>query len=459
MKYKGFDRHFLWGASSSAFQIEGAYQEAGKGLSIADIRSFKKASKQMDTKISVDHYHRWKEDIQLIKELGLKSYRFSINWTRIFPNGDEKNPNQKGLQFYHQLIDELRRNNIEPIVTIYHFDQPYHLVKKYGGWLHRESITDYFKYAKVLLDEFHTKVKYWLTINEQAVLVIACDMLGFDPSDLTLEEKYQKAYIANYHMWVAQAKIISYCKNHYPECLIGPAVSYITTLPATCSSEDMMVAKEFEDFYSFSQFETAIKGTIPKYFLNEMKKLAIDQYLLPEDLKIIAEGTANYIGINWYCTTIVQSKENIQEEDFILRKFTRIQNTKLKYTDWGWNCDPVGIRYALRQIKDRYDDIPIFITECGWSQKEELIDGKVHDMERIEYIDGHLEQISRAIQDGVNVKSFNLWSVMDLLSVGDGMEKRYGLIYVDRTDFDEKSMKRYKKDSFEFYKRVIKANS
>lgn len=456
MKIKGIPKDFMWGAATSAFQVEGAYQEGGKGLSIADIRSFKKSKQQLDTKVTVDHYHHWQEDVALMQELGLKSYRFSISWPRIFPKGDEVEPNQEGLAFYHELIDSLLEAGIEPIVTMYHFDQPYTLIEKYGGWIDRQSIGDFVKYAACLLEEFSNKVKYWLTINEQAVLVVAPDMLGID-DNLPKIEQFKQSYIANYHMWLAQAEIYQLCHEKYPDLLIGPAVSYLTTLPASKKSFDLMAATELEDFYSFAQMDVALKGEIPAIFLNEMKKLGLEKYLTDEDVTLLAEHKADYLGINWYCTTIVEKRES-NESDFIFQRINRIQDLDLLYTQWGWNNDPVGLRYALRQLVNRYGDVPVVITECGWSQKEELVDGKVHDQARIDYLQGHIEQMGLGIIDGANVISFNPWSYIDLLSVGDGMEKRYGLVYVDRTDFDQKTLKRYKKDSFDFYQKIIKAN-
>ena len=458
MKLCSIPENFMWGASTSAFQVEGAYQENGKGLSIADIRSFQKSEQQLDTKVTSDFYHHWEEDLLLMKELGLKSYRFSINWTRIFPNGDEEKPNKEGLGFYHKVIDRLREYNIEPIVTMYHFDQPIGLVKKYGGWVSRQSVDDFVKYAKCLLEEFGDKVRYWLTINEQAVLVVASDMLGID-KELPMRERFCKAFQANYHMWIAQAIVFKMCREKFPKSYIGPAVSYITTLPATRKSYDMMAAKEFEDFYSFAQMDVAVKGEIPTYFTNELDKLKFELQTKPEDVKILQEGTANYLGVNWYCTTIVESKRDVSEDSFIFLKFNRILDEDLLYTDWGWNFDPMGLRYGLRQLMDRYGKIPVVITECGWSEKEELEDGQVHDLARINYLKGHIEQMNLAIKDGVNVISFNPWSFVDLLSVGDGMEKRYGLVYVDRTDFETKTLKRYKKDSFYFYQEVIRDNN
>lgn len=453
-----FPENFLWGAATSAFQVEGAYKEGGKALSIADVRSLKKSSDQMDTKVSVDHYHHLEEDIALMEELGLKAYRFSINWTRIFPNGNEKTPNEEGVAFYHRLIDGLVAKGIEPIVTMYHFDQPYALIEKYGGWCSREAIADFVHYGTFLLEEYGDKVTYWLTINEQAVLVVAADMLGIDTENLTQAEIYQQAYQANHHMWLAQAKLYAYCHKYYPSLKIGPAVSYITTLPASKKSFDMMAAKEFEDFYSFTMMEVAIKGVIPTFYKQELAKMGVQIKMEADDLDTLKAGTADYLGVNWYCTTIVKRNLDSSDADPILKKIKRIEDPDLRYTNWGWNFDPVGLRYGLRQVMDRYPEIPIMITECGWSQKETLENGHIHDEIRIDYLQNHIKQMYLAIQDGVNLFSFHPWSFIDLLSVGDGMEKRYGLVYVDRTDFDEKKCKRYKKDSFYYYQQVIAQN-
>ncbi|MGX6980109.1 glycoside hydrolase family 1 protein [Vagococcus elongatus] len=458
MRLNNIPKDFLWGASTSAFQVEGAYQEDGKGLSIADIRSFKKSTQQLDTKVTVDHYHHWQEDVALMKELGMKSYRFSISWPRIFPNGTDAQPNETGLAFYHQLIDQLLSEKIEPIVTMYHFDQPMGMIEEYGGWIDRRSITDFVKYAECLFEEFGQKVKYWLTINEQAVLVVAPDMLGIDLT-LPFSEKYQQAYQANYHMWLAQAKVYKLFRERYPHNYIGPAISHLTTLPASKKSYDMMAAKELEDFYTFSQIDVALNGEIPIYFSNELANAQITIQTYPEDGEILKEGTANFIGVNWYCTTIVEAKKERHSSDFLFTRINRTLDPDLLHTNWGWNFDPVGLRYGMRELMHRYGDIPIMITECGWSQEEQLESGKIHDSQRISYLKEHIEQMDLSIGDGVNIISFNPWSFIDLLSVGDGMEKRYGLVFVDRTNFEKRQQKRYKKDSFEFYKELIKANS
>lgn len=452
-----FPKQFLWGAATSAFQAEGAYLEDGKGLSIADIRAQRKRDSQMDTAVSVDHYHHWKEDVALMKELGLKSYRFSINWTRIFPKGTEAIPNTKGLAFYHKLIDSLLEADIVPMVTMHHFDLPIGLVEAYGGWQDRRCVDDFARYGKLLIDEFGSKVKHWFTINEQAVMVLLYEMLGIQKEEDGNE--IQKIAEANLHMWLAQASVISYARKKDPTLLIGPAVSYLTTLPATMNARNMMAAKELEDFYSFSMMDVAIHGVVPQYVLRQIHTIAPDFVITSEDQQRLLEGRANFLGVNWYCTTIVRAKENYDEAINIFKRIERIPNPELHMTKWGWNFDPVGLRYAMRQLKDRYPETPVAITECGWSEEEELIDGQVHDAQRIAYIKEHAKQLGLALYDGANVIAFHIWSMIDIMSAGDGMSKRYGLVYVDRNEFDQKQLIRYKKDSYYAYQELIRNNA
>ncbi|MCP0888065.1 glycoside hydrolase family 1 protein [Ligilactobacillus sp. WILCCON 0076] len=448
-------QNFMWGGASSAFQVEGARDEDGRGLSLMDLRASSRNHKQMDTEVSVDQYHHLQEDIGLMKELGVQSYRFSISWSRVFPTGHTDKPNKKGIQYYHDLIDGLKKVGIKPVVTMFHFDFPKALYDEYAGWNSRRAIDDFVAYGKFLIDEYGKDVAHWLTVNEQGVIVLDSELLGIDPKQ-DKQVKFQKAYQANLYLWIAQAKLYKYCHEKYPESLIGPAISYITTIPYDGTSEDVAAAKELEDFYSFAQMEVAIKGTIPQYFTRQLLNIGINIEVTKEDSEVLKQGTANFLGLNWYCTTIVKHKPNYFEDEFIFNRIERKQKPTLRYTDWGWNDDPTGLYYGLRQVMDRYPDIPLMITECGWSEKEKLVDGKVHDDDRIRYLKGHVEALQNARKDGVNVFSFNVWSMFDLLSVGDGMEKRYGLIYVDRTDFDEKTLKRYPKDSYYWYQNFIR---
>lgn len=468
---KEFPGNFLWGGSTSAFQIEGAYLEDGKGLSTADTRSFLKSDKQADTKVAMDHYHRYKEDVALMKELGMKSYRFSISWPRIFPNGDDLIPNQKGLDFYDNLINELIKNGIEPIVTLHHYDFPQALVDKYEGWLSRQSIEDFTRFAEIAYKNYGDRVKYWSTLNEQGIVAICSSMLGIKDDDMEVIAK--KKHQMNYHMFLAHARAVNLCHEMLPEAKIAPVLSYMTVFPNTPKAEDVLAAKETEDFMSFYLTDVYYYGEYPTYYLNFLRENGWMFKTEPGDDLILKKAKPDYIAINWYCTKIsekavgVDFKALVEEHPEMAdmaKEFYGMPNVtsfvENKYTtenEWGWNVDPVGLRIALRKMDDRYK-LPIMITENGFGYKDVLEDGKINDDYRIDYLKSHIEQIRLAINDGVNVFSYNLWSFIDVLSSSDGINKRYGLVYIDREDFDEKELKRIPKKSFYWYGELIKNN-
>lgn len=452
-----FPENFLWGASTSAFQVEGAAFEDGKGISVADLRA--KKSKFLDTSVTVDHYHHLEEDVRLMKELGLKSYRFSISWTRIYPNGNDLKPNEKGLAFYHKLINLLVENQIEPIVTIFHFDLPQQLVEQYNGWADRRCVDDYVCYAKLLFEEFGSQVNYWLTINEHSLLVNVPSMIGLHSDNM--KELRQLAENANYYMFLAQAKVFNLCHAMLPKAMIGPAVSYMTNLPYRHKSTDALLGKSLEDVVSFLTMDVAVRGEFPSYYLRKLQEEGLKLPYLPEDEAVFATGRADFLGLNWYCTSIFRENEQASSKMLkgVIDHIERYEDPDLQHTDWGFSYDPVGLRYALQRVHDRFPNLPLMITECGWSERENLEKGQVHDTTRVNFLRDHIAQLREAIRDGVNVLSFNPWSFIDLLSVGDGMDKRYGLIYVDRDNHSAKDLKRYKKDSFYFYQKTIQQNA
>ncbi|WEV44502.1 glycoside hydrolase family 1 protein [Lactobacillus sp. ESL0684] len=452
-----FPKNFLWGASTSAFQVEGAANEDGKGVTIADLRSQK--SKYLDTSVSVDHYHHVVEDVQLMADLGLKSYRFSISWARIFPHGNDPEPNQLGVDFYNQLINELVKAGIEPIVTLFHFDCPQSLVEQYGGWANRQAIDDYYHYAKTVLELFGDRVNYWLTINEQSLLANVPSMNGISDSNRTrLREKGENS---NYYMFLAQAKVYKLCHQMYPEAKIGPAVSYMTNFPYDHTSANALKSKSMEDMISFIDMDVALRGQLPDYYLRYLKDSGLQLDIQEGDAKILQSGRANYLGLNWYSTSIfkLSDDESPKMLDGVISNVEKVSDDRLMNSEWDFSYDPVGLRFALQKVNDRFPNIPIIITECGWPEREELVDGKVHDQKRIKYLNGHIYELRQAIEDGVNVISFNPWSFLDLLSVNDGISKRYGLVFVDRDNESAKELKRYPKDSYYFYQEVIRTNA
>ena len=456
-----FPKNFLWGGSISAFQAEGAYLTDGKSLSVSDLR-LKAASDQYglaDSSVAVDFYHHYKEDIQLMKECGLKSFRFSIAWTRMIPDGDgEVNP--KAVAYYNDVINELLANGIEPIVTLYHFDFPQVLIEKYNGFVSRKCIDAFVNYCKACFENFGDRVKYWLTINEQMVIT---HLPGFQ--GLKTEKE---AFQAFHHMNIAHALVTKlYHSMNLPE-QIGPCISYTTRLPATFKSDDVMLAYQEDDMHVFSLIDVHYYGKYPQYFINELTKEGLMFEMLPEDEELLANAKPDFIAINWYVTEVIgqyvgenmhgeyNGPELPRQSRAVEGKYQYYKNPYTPYSEFNWNCDGVGLRFALRRLYARYH-LPIMITENGWSARETLTeDGRVHDQERIHYFEEMVKAMSDAIDDGVELFSFNPWSFIDLLSSSQGMDKRYGMVFVDRTNDDLKELKRYKKDSFYYYQQVIK---
>lgn len=458
-----FPKDFLWGASISAFQAEGARMEDGRGLSVADLRSDEGRTRLniADTSVAVDFYHRFREDIQLMKECGLKSFRFSISWSRIFPTGNGA-VNPAGVAFYNELIDELVANDITPIATLLHFDLPQSLVEQYKGFYSRQCITDFVDYATFCFNEFGDRVKYWLTINEQDVLTGIPFFNGLS----TRKESAQ----ADHHMNIANAIVMKQYHEMDLKGKIGPCLSYPTRYPATLDPKDQFLAMHLDDLSIFARIDILIHGEYPKYFLNDLVEKDLMFTSEPGDAELLKDAKPDFLAVNWYTSEVVG--QYVDGESFgdyagpdIPRKnrsekgvVQYYKNPFTKYGSYDWNTDGVGLRYALRQLYSRYH-LPIMITENGYSAKEELVDGQVHDSERIEYLDEMVKNMGLAINDGVELFSYNPWSFMDILSSSQGMDKRYGLIYIDRTNDDLKELRRVKKDSFYWYQQCIQKNA
>lgn len=457
-----FPNDFLWGASISAFQAEGAKEEDGKGLTVADLRceEVKNRLHTADTSVASDFYHRFQEDIKLMKECGLKSFRFSISWARIFPNGNGK-INQKGLDYYNKVIDKLIANNIVPIVTLFHFDLPQGLIEQYKGFCSRQCIEDFVNYARVCFENFGDRVQYWLTINEQDVIA----NIPFFNGLTDIKESMQ----ANHHMNIANALVMKLYHSMNLKGQIGPCMSYPTRYPASVDPKDQFLAMHLDDMNIFALLDVLIYGEYPKYYINELKKKDILFEIQEGDLLLLKGAHPDFIAINWYTSEIVgQYVDGDSFDDYdgpALPRKNRsekgvaqyYQNPYTKYSKYGWNIDGVGLRYALRKLYSRYH-MPIMITENGFSDVEELDNGQIHDQERIEYFTEMVKNMALAIDDGVELFSYNPWSFIDVLSSSQGMDKRYGLVFIDRTNDDEKELKRVKKDSFYWYKKCIENN-
>ena len=463
-----FPENFLWGASSSAFQIEGAWEEDGKGKTVADHNSFKRSHKQADTKVASDFYHHYREDIGLMKELGLQVYRFSISWARIIPDGDGA-VNEKGIQFYNKVIDCLFEHGIQPFVTLYHFDLPYALVEKYNGWENRQCIYAFERYARICFEQFGDRVKYWQVHNEQNLMIRVDERMNIEEPDLYQADKIRAQM--DYHMFLAHALAVNACHELVEGGKIGPAVSSTCTYPLTNKPEDVWAAKMNDAFKTDYCLEMHMEGKYPGYYMRYLKERNIVPVMEEGDEKLLKSAKMDYIAVNYYRTLCASylpaSKEHPigerafrgNEVDFDQYGYFRDEkNENLAASSYGAQIDPMGLRMVLLEYYRRYR-LPMIITENGLGTGDELTEeGRVHDEYRIAYLRDHIKACELAIEDGVELMGYCPWSVMDLLSSHQGFKKRYGFIYINRDDHDVKDLKRIKKDSFYWYQRAIQTN-
>lgn len=460
---KNFPKDFLWGASTSAYQVEGAWNEDGKGLSVIDMLNHPEDTS--DFKVASDHYHRYKEDVKLFAEMGLKAYRFSIAWTRIIPNGVGE-VNKKGIEFYNNLIDELNKYNIEPIVTMYHFDLPYELEKQ-GGWSNRDTIDAFVEYAKVLFNHFGDKVRYWLTINEQNTMILHPGAIGI-PKGGKLPSK-KELYQQNHNMLVAQAKVMNLCHEMCSNGKIGPALNITTMYGETCNPNDAIAAHNWETLRGWSFLDLAVYGRYNRLFWSYLEDRELTPVILEGDMDILKSGNPDFVAMNYYSTaTIAESKGDSSDvspragdQQIMLGEpgvYRAAENPYVDKSKYGWVVDPVGLRMTLRKVSERYN-LPILITENGYGDKDILEENDViNDDDRIDFIRNHLEQLQLAIADGVEMLGYCPWSAIDVVSTHQGYGKRYGFIYVNRGEFDLKDLRRIKKKSFYWYKNIIESN-
>ncbi|ATI73658.1 glycoside hydrolase family 1 protein [Mesoplasma florum] len=457
-----FPKDFLWGASTSAYQFEGAIKQGGKVSSIMDrfdeqpsypkgITGFKEAS---------DHYNHWKEDVKLMSEMGFKSYRFSISWPRIIKN-KEGEINKEGIKFYNDLIDELFKHKIEPIVTMFHFDIP-DFIQEIGGVCTNEFTKQFEIYSEVLFKNFGSKIKYWLTINELNMFALAGQIIGVVPSDQKIN-----SWQLMHHLNVAQAKAIVLCRKICPSAKIGPAPNISTVYPDSNKPLDYVAKLNLDMVRNWVYLDIVCRGEYSPIFINGLKKMGLEITITEEEKQILKNSKPDFIAFNYYSTMTVKmpTEESLkntkkdQQQGLSMPGFGEsVKNDKLEKTQFGWEIDPVGFRNTLREVYDRYQ-LPIMITENGIGARDVLEeDGKIHDNYRIEYYEKHIQQMALAIADGVEMIGYMPWSAIDLVSTHEGISKRYGFVYVNRDEFDLKDMKRYKKDSFYWYKELIKNN-
>ena len=457
---KQFPPGFLWSASTSAYQVEGAWDEDGKGPSVIDARGTYPPG-TADFTVASDHYHRFEEDVALFAELGLKAYRFSIAWTRIIPDGDgEVNP--AGVAFYHRLLDALLSAGITPIATMYHFDLPATLDAK-GGWTSRATVDAFAKFAEVILREYGEKVKYWLTINEQNMMVLHGEALGTVKPGMSKSATYQ----ANHHMMLAQAKANQLCHSLVPDGKIGPAPNIALCYPETCHPEDILAADDFNAIRNWLYLDMGVDGRYNSIAWAYLETIGAAPEIGEGDLELLAAERPDFIAFNYYAThTVGRPRTDGVDQERVADQqvgageenvYSGATNPHLPKTQFGWEIDPIGFRNTFRAIWDRYH-LPLLVTENGLGAFDAREDGKVHDGYRIDYLRDHIAQIQLAISDGVDVMGYSPWSALDLVSTHQGVSKRYGFIYVNRDEFDLLDLARYRKDSFHWYAKVIASN-
>ena len=472
----GFRKDFLWGGATAANQFEGAWNIDGKGPSCADMCTggSHTRSKRITREIeegtfypsheAIDFYHRYKEDIALFAEMGFKVFRFSIGWSRIFPNGDDAMPNEAGLQFYDNVINECLRYGIEPLITISHYEVPFALCKKYNGWASREMIDIFSKYCEVIFKRYKGRVKYWLTFNE--INSSTMPMGGFLSQGILNEgttdfnnqvDIPQLRFQGLHHQFVASAKAVQLAHEIDENYQVGCMILYATTYPYTCKPDDVIEAQKKNRIMNYFCGDVQVRGEYPTYMNRYFKENNIEIKVEDGDEEILKNGCVDFYTFSYYMSVCATTDEKeLQGNGNILGGAT---NPYLKASDWGWQIDPKGLRYSLNEIYDRYQ-IPMMIVENGlgaYDEKEE--DGTINDDYRIEYLKAHIEQMKEAVEDGVDLIGYTPWGCIDLVSASTGeMAKRYGFIYVDKYDDGSGDLSRSKKKSFNWYKQVIASN-
>ena len=471
-----FRKDFLWGGATAANQCEGAYNVDGRGLANVDVaphgsERFAVVSgqrKMLDfedgyyypAQTGIDFYHHYKEDIALFAEMGFKTFRMSLAWTRIFPNGDEAEPNEAGLAFYEDVFRECQAHGIEPLVTITHFDCPIHLIKEYGGWRNRKLIDFYKNLATTIFTRYKGLVKYWLTFNEINMLLhlpFTGAGLVFYPGENVQQVEYQAAH----HELVASAKAVKLAHEKMPGAMVGCMLAAGQYYPRTCAPEDIRAAQEADrDNYFFTDVQA--RGAYPVWAKKRMEKVGITLHTEPGDEQVLKEGTVDFVSFSYYSSRCITTDQEILAEEKADGNavLEAVKNPYLKASEWGWAIDPVGLRVTLNTIYDRYEK-PMFIVENGLGAVDTVeADGSIHDSYRIDYLRAHIEQMEKAVnEDGLPLMGYTTWGPIALVSASTGeMKKRYGFIYVDKDNDGNGTLARSRKDSFYWYKKVIASN-
>lgn len=469
----GLRKDFLWGGATAANQCEGAYQDGGRGMALIDVvpggkargpiiigkASYKDLPEDAyyPGREAIDHYHHYKEDIALFAEMGFKCYRFSISWSRIFPQGDEATPNESGLRFYEDMIDECLKYGIEPLITICHFDIPLHLIEEYGSWKNRKIVDFFMNYCTAIFNRYKGKVKYWLTFNEINMLLHA-PFMGAGLEIGEGENKDQVTYQAAHHELVASAIATKLAHEIDPENQVGCMLAAGMYYANTCAPNDVWAAMcDNRENLFFGDVQS--RGYYPNYAKKEMERLGVKLDMQPGDEDILRENTVDFISFSYYSSRVSSGDPKVNEKT-AGNIFESLKNPYLEASEWGWQIDPQGLRNTMNELYDRYQK-PLFIVENGLGAVDVVeADGSINDDYRIDYLEQHIKAMMDAVDiDGVDLLGYTPWGCIDLVSASTGeMKKRYGFIYVDKDDEGNGTLARSRKKSFNWYKEVIASN-
>lgn len=469
-----FPKNFLWGGATAANQMEGGYKEGGKGLTIADVLPggkirlgfiAGKAPLEIDLEKytypnheGIDFYHRYKEDIALFAEMGFKCFRLSISWARIFPEGTEETPNEEGLRFYDNVLDELLKHGIEPLITISHYEMPLHLAKEYGGWQDRRLIGLFERYAKTLFERYKGKVKYWLTFNEiNSAFMMPIMSLGFscerdDPN------RNQAIFQGLHHQFVASALAVKACHEIIADAKIGCMMIAAPVYPYSSNPDDVLCALQENQKMNFYCTDVQVRGHYPEFGRRLLEENEVKLDIKDGDMEIIAQGKVDFISFSYYMSRTEKAGKSAGGQS-MGNMLSGVRNPYLQASEWGWEIDPVGLRVTMNELYGRYR-VPLFIVENGLGAIDKIDeDGSIQDDYRIAYLQSHLAAAADAIADGVELMGYTSWGCIDLVSAGTGQySKRYGFIYVDKHDDGSGTLERKRKKSFYWYKDVIASN-
>ncbi|SMH69623.1 Aryl-phospho-beta-d-glucosidase [Latilactobacillus curvatus] len=474
----GFKPDFLWGGATAANQIEGAWNIDGKGLTTAEVvqkatdrQNFSMNAVTKDSiqtaiddptdtlypkRRGIDFYHHYKEDIALFAEMGFKAFRMSIAWARIFPNGDDAQPNEKGLAFYDNVFAELKKYSIEPVVTLSHYEMPLALTLKYNGWASRETIAAFNRYTETVFKRYQHQVKYWMTFNEINAGTWGFTGTGAVDDTLAPDEQLQLRYQALHHQFVASSIAVKQCHELMPDAKIGSMLARMQSYPKTPNPADVRQAQQDDELNLFFT-DVQVRGEYPNYMNRYFNDHNITLEMAPDDLQLIKDYPVDYLSFSYYMSMVSSAKPAGEKTagNLILGE----KNPYLEASDWGWQIDPVGLRITLNNLWERYG-VPLFVVENGLGAIDQVdADGQIHDEYRIDYMRKHIEQMKEAVKDGVDLMGYTMWGPIDLISASTSeMSKRYGFIYVDQDDDGNGTLARSRKESFYWFKKVIASN-